>query len=393
MNFGRATLLGISPSGECDTSYPRCPRDEEQMLHYLNNHRGGFFRFFNGGNSFGEENQQLQQHLGSQQQHTQFGSQFGGFGSQQQQQYQQQGALGSQQQEISGASQGLNLLTLQALADTLSGQGSGLNLGNLLSSPSNQRPAVQPYPGLQADQSQSGIGSLLGMLKPSGLTDIVSNLLTGVVGNRFSRRLSRRSLTEGDGQHRIEKRIVNVKPNGNFFEVSSGEQQQQQNTLIGLEEPLRFSNDNRINGATVALKFPKEHEQLSQIREGSGNISPSDVVQLLRTLFPGASGHLRLDNDQFNRELLKTLVNERIGKILTGVQQYQPAAATINRNQYQQYKPSYAGNYDNLYTNRDQHQSGSSSKSDRSQLVYITNSRGQTEYTLNEVTGEKKRIL
>jgi hypothetical protein len=106
MNFGRAALLGLSGGGECDTAYPRCPRDEEQMLYYLNNHRGGFFRFFNGGHSFGDDNL-----------------------LQQQQQLDQQQNPG----------QGLNLLALQGLADTLN-QGNGFNLGNLFSSPTVQRP-------------------------------------------------------------------------------------------------------------------------------------------------------------------------------------------------------------------------------------------------------------
>lgn len=169
MNFGRAALLGLS-GGECDASYPRCPRDENQMLYYLNNHRGGFFRFFNGGNSFGDENVlQALQNV-------------------------------NQQQQLAGTSQGLNLLALQALADAFNGgSGNGFNLNNLFSSTTSssqyQRPAVQQnYQGLQGDQSQG----LLSMLKPSTFTDVVSNLLTGVVGNRFSRKISKRST--GDGQ-------------------------------------------------------------------------------------------------------------------------------------------------------------------------------------------------
>lgn len=223
------------------------------------------------------------------------------------------------------------------------------------------------------------------MMIPTGLTDIVSNLLTGVVGNRFSRRLSKRSLSVYGGEHRIKKRIVNVQPNVDFF----GEQQEQQNTLISLEEPFTFPNGgNRLNDASFALKFPKEHAQLTQINQSGNNISPSDVRRLLKSLFPEASAHLSFDNDQLNRELLKALVNERIGKILTGVQS--PALVTssnnfnsdINRNRYQNFRPAYAGG-----SNYNQKQQ------DRSQLVYVTNSRGQIEYTLNEVTGEKQRIL
>ncbi|CRK97906.1 CLUMA_CG011281, isoform A [Clunio marinus] len=399
MNFGRAALLGLSAGGECDAAYPRCPRDEEQMLYYLNNHRGGFFRFFNGGHSFGDDSlvqQQLQQHLNQQQ--------FGGDSS---------------------SNQGLNLLALQALAESLN-QGSGINLNNLFSSPSNQRPAVQSHPGLQADQS-GGLGGLLGMFKPNMLSDVVSNLLTGVIGNRFSRRLSKRSISDDDyddnktneDRHKIEKRIVNLKPSEvlleqKFFEDSSTNEQQ--TTLYDIEEPFTFSNGKRINipQTILDLKFPKEnvHGQeipLSEINQGNF-ISPSDVARRLKMLFPQADGHLRFDNDQFNRELLKALVNDRIAKILTGVQQQRPinnnnyaanryqgyhqSSSNINSNRYPaQSQNYYAGagssNYNNFNNN---HISKGQSSSDRRHIVYITNSRGQIEYTLNELTGEKKRV-
>lgn len=46
--YGRAALLGLT-GGErtCSSTYAKCPRDEDEILFYLNNHRGGFFKFFN----------------------------------------------------------------------------------------------------------------------------------------------------------------------------------------------------------------------------------------------------------------------------------------------------------------------------------------------------------
>ncbi|XP_023945637.2 probable serine/threonine-protein kinase clkA [Bicyclus anynana] len=47
--FGRAALLGASSDSSpstCRYAYPLCPTDPEQLVHYLNNHNGGFFRFF-----------------------------------------------------------------------------------------------------------------------------------------------------------------------------------------------------------------------------------------------------------------------------------------------------------------------------------------------------------
>jgi hypothetical protein len=49
MAFGRAILLGITAKGDpntCFSAYPTCPRDPERLVDYLNNHNGGFFRFF-----------------------------------------------------------------------------------------------------------------------------------------------------------------------------------------------------------------------------------------------------------------------------------------------------------------------------------------------------------
>lgn len=48
--FTRAIALGYSSGGDpktCLDAYPLCPKDSDQLVNYLNNHNGGFFRFFN----------------------------------------------------------------------------------------------------------------------------------------------------------------------------------------------------------------------------------------------------------------------------------------------------------------------------------------------------------
>lgn len=48
--FGRAAFLGMSSKNNpasCRYAYPQCPADPEKLVYYLNNHNGGFFRFFN----------------------------------------------------------------------------------------------------------------------------------------------------------------------------------------------------------------------------------------------------------------------------------------------------------------------------------------------------------
>lgn len=394
MNFGRAALLGIS-GGACDTSYPRCPHDETQLLYYLNNHRGGFFRFFNSGNSFGAGGD----------------APDNSFLQQQQQLNQQQ------------TSQGLNALALQALADTLTGSnsGNGINLSNLFSSQTNQqRPTVQNYQGLQADQSQS-VG-LLSMLKPNVLGDVVSNLLTGVIGNRFSRQLNKRSLPLGEEiPHKIEKRIVHLNDNQvKFFSDESSEHNNNdfhhKNTLFDeIEKPLRFSNDNRINKvqqqSSYALKFPHETHEVNK----QNFVSTTDVATKLKMLFPDVDNF----SEQFSQNLLRLIVNDqRFGKIMTGGGQrpiYNDKNDNINLNHYsinrypvsqsssQNYNTgsgsSSSSNYNNNFNDYNKRRpqqnknSHNNSNSERSHIVYVTNAQGQIEYTLNELTGEKTRYL
>ncbi|KOC61296.1 hypothetical protein WH47_06120 [Habropoda laboriosa] len=50
LNFGRAMILGYSNRGNSETCYeafPRCPKDMNGLIYYLNNYNGGFFRLFN----------------------------------------------------------------------------------------------------------------------------------------------------------------------------------------------------------------------------------------------------------------------------------------------------------------------------------------------------------
>ncbi|XP_070504537.1 uncharacterized protein [Chironomus tepperi] len=313
MNFGRAALLGLS-GGECDTAYPRCPRDENQVLYYLNNHRGGFFRFFNGGS--------MQQ--------------------QQQQQY---------------------------------------------------------YQGLQADQNQSG-GGFLSALMPNTLTDVVSNLLTGIIGNRFTRNTIRNKRSMYDEGHKIQRRIVNLKDNAVRFIDETPEQHK--NTLFDeLEKPFTFSNGNRINGEKAqqqnyALKFPHEVTN-SAINQGNF-ISSSDVANRLKMLFPDVDNF----SEQFTRNLLRLMLSDQGKEILTGGQRPISNTNIYSVNRYPATQSSEnAGNsgtsnynYYSTYNNRQKQQKQQNkytNNGNRSHIVYVTNGQGQIEYTLNELTGEKTR--
>ncbi|XP_059610040.1 uncharacterized protein LOC132257222 [Phlebotomus argentipes] len=199
--FGRAALLGFS-GGEsrCDSAYPRCPRNEDEVLNYLNNHRGGFFRFFNGGASFGEDLPNYQQNYRPTYQ------QQGNYQTPSYQQTQQpsfdlnslqtllQG--GSQSQGINlsnlGLNQGSNTINLGSLASLIGAGGGGQSSGaSTLSSLSSLASLI----GGSDSQSQS-----------SGLSQLAGNLLTGLVGARFAgrsntrRRISKRHIDDKLGE-------------------------------------------------------------------------------------------------------------------------------------------------------------------------------------------------
>lgn len=383
MNFGRAALLGLS-GGECDSAYPRCPRDETQLLYYLNNHRGGFFRFFNGGSSFGGEEDFIQQQA-------------------------------TQQQQQQTSQQGLNLLALQALADTLSGSnggGSSFNLNNLFSSPAAQPQHQQQQYNQGLQDSSQNVGGLLSALKPSTLTDVVSNLLTGVIGNRFTRQTrNKRSLHDAYEGHKIQKRIVNLKDNvGNVVKFVDAENtQQHKNTLFDeLEQPFTFSNDNRIGHNqqqkqqhSYALKFPHDIVKNVENKQGNGFVSSADVAKRLKQLFPDVESF----SEQFTQNLLRLMLSEPGREILAGGQRPVSSTSIYSINRYPSTQSSqYAGstssdinknNYNHHSYNRQPQQQkySTSSNTNRNHIVYVTNGQGQIEYTVNELTGEKKRYL
>lgn len=227
--YGRAALLGlISGEHNCLTAYPRCPRNEDDLLYYLNNHRGGFFRFFNGGAAFGDDqnNQynpnsnpnQYQQHpsASNQYQHSSASNQY----------YHQthQNRPPPQNQPSDDGSVQSNLAALQNIAEAIN-SGNGINLSNLGANAN----LFSGLAGLLNGGSSSNSGSssgfdlsslgtnagLLGNLaslvggtnqatKPSkappddqgqSLTELVGNLLTGFVGQRFAgRKINKRSI-------------------------------------------------------------------------------------------------------------------------------------------------------------------------------------------------------
>ncbi|XP_037050035.1 probable cyclin-dependent serine/threonine-protein kinase DDB_G0292550 [Bradysia coprophila] len=293
--YGRAALLGYS-SGEhtCNGAYPKCPKNEDDLLYYLNNHRGGFFRFFNGGATFGDDTNYNYQHNNQQNHYQNQNNQYNQNYNQQQAAPQQSG-LG-------------NLAALQNLADAIN-QSDGINLSNLASNGgllSNLAGLVGGGTGggngaadllsligggAASDASGGGASGILNSLisgvnggasatqasdannigpisllaglaqnnggSTANIGSVVGNLLTGFIGNRFSsRKISKRSVTEGDIGIANEDGKSNEKVGGNSTDELSDVEPRIMNgklpILSALNEP---SNSNSI-------KFTDENENV-----------------------------------------------------------------------------------------------------------------------------------
>lgn len=188
-------------------------------MYYLNNHRGGFFRFFNGGAAYGDvadanfnqrphgQQQYQQQYQQQQEQYPQYQQQY----QQQQQNYQSHPQQSYQQQQEATST---NLAFLTGLADVIN-QSGGINLSNLGANAGALGSIASFVGGMTG---LGGGGSTSNGAAPGGFNvgDVFSNLLTGFVGNRFSsRRISKRSadslLTDLDPVVSAEKELTYVK--------------------------------------------------------------------------------------------------------------------------------------------------------------------------------------
>lgn len=186
---------------------------QDNLLYYLNNHRGGFFRFFNGGAAFGDTNglytPAAPAHIYNSPQETQYAQKYPLYSHnnydqkpqpQQHQQQQQHQAQYQQQQQLQDSTN-TNLAFLTGLADAIN-QSGGINLSNLGANAGllgNLASLVGGMTGLGgADSSASESQQSSATSGVFNVGEMFSNLLTGFVGNRFSSRRIKRSLTEDE---------------------------------------------------------------------------------------------------------------------------------------------------------------------------------------------------
>uniref|UniRef100_A0A0A1WSX2 Uncharacterized protein n=1 Tax=Zeugodacus cucurbitae TaxID=28588 RepID=A0A0A1WSX2_ZEUCU len=149
--YGRAALLGIS-GGErsCTQTYAKCPKNEYEILYYLNNHRGGFFKFF----SEAEEQKPTQQ---------------------------------SQQSQSSTSSGGTSLFSLLS---ALTGADPPVT---------TTTPRPTPPPTVASFDITQGIGNFF--------SNILSEYISGVEYQRRSSRTKRSINFEDERQHNEEERL------------------------------------------------------------------------------------------------------------------------------------------------------------------------------------------
>lgn len=284
--YGRAALLGlISGEHNCHTAYPRCPRNEDELLYYLNNHRGGFFRFFNGGAAFGDDQNshynpnQYQNPAASNQYYHQTNQNHQNHPPPQQSQPSDDGSLQS------------NLAALQNIAEAINNNG-GINLSNLGAN-SNLFSGLAGL--LNGGSSNSGsnsgggfdlssLGTNAGLLsnfatlvsganqatKPSkappddqgqSLTELVGNLLTGFVGQRFAgRKINKRSIDVHDYDDNYNSTEINDFHDRKLPKKISAFKLK----LAASKEKLKFPDE---TSTEEKLKFPEENKDDVQIED------------------------------------------------------------------------------------------------------------------------------
>lgn len=199
-------------------------------MYYLNNHRGGFFRFFNGGATFGDDsnyNYNQNNHQSNYQHNQNYNQNYNQLTNQQQSTSQQStiSNLAALQNlaEVINQSDGINLSNIASnggllsnLAGLVGGNGggstadllSGLIGGNTASDASGASGILSSLiAGGNGGNSQSAVNNggaislLSGLAQNTGgasdIGSVVGNLLTGFIGNRFSsRKISKRSVPE-----------------------------------------------------------------------------------------------------------------------------------------------------------------------------------------------------
>lgn len=408
------------------------PSHKDDLLHYLNNHKGGFFRFFNSGGAFGDDsNNQYNPHP---------------------QKYQ----TGGQQQHSTLE----NLAFIQSLANTVNESG-GINLSNLGANAglfSSLANAVS-----SAQNSNSGAATSVydqSNVAPQSLNigDIVGNLLTGVVGNRFtSRRMSKRSI-DAEEAHRINstqnEEIVaeddngfeNVadniaplddEPEGRILNHKTKLVQFGPIVLFPSRSPNVITENNRqikfmdiekdMNGVQINkenVAFPMDSfrgaKKISFDRKPMiahnldnsqffPNGAQAELVQhgfdgenephRTKMIFPDrtGTGNLKFDSDLFHSDTS----NFRKGKILTGIRQI--PIPNESYNDHNSFRPTTV-NYDNVQSangyqsqqnNNYNYQSATINSNnyrppqlpdgeDVSKNVYVTNAHGVVEYYIKD---------
>ncbi|XP_020801938.1 uncharacterized protein LOC110178970 [Drosophila serrata] len=234
--YGRAALLGLSGGDRsCIRTYEKCPKNEMEIIHYLNNHRGGFFKFF----SEPEEKPETSL-LGD-----------GGTGS------------------------------LFSILSALTGGGGGGGGGQTYTTP---RPPPRPTQRPTTDIT-SGIGSFF--------TQVLSEYLNGV---EYQRRRRRRSLNLNDDFHDEEDNLDTQSGQQQLVKFQDDEEEEAAKAHTELIGVLQFP-DNEGEGRVVTFKdiqSEEEHEDGTNIR--FPDATPADVIREFNR--DAAQRKLRFPQDQ-----------------------------------------------------------------------------------------------
>ncbi|XP_055857019.1 uncharacterized protein LOC129919933 [Episyrphus balteatus] len=387
--YGRAALLGLS-GGEysCARTYNKCPQNEDDILFYLNNHRGGFFKFF----SEPDTSQDNIEH-----------------------QYTTQPPFYQQQSAEPSIFNFLTGLGPTSSTSTSTSTNSNTNQGNVNS--------------FMSEAVTNGIGSLFGNILSGFLNgqgqatrrkdDVVDIDVDDDDKNseKYSDLIESNSTTKSNpSDEQVEGRILNNK--SNILAAYADEPSSSSQNDNPISFPPENSNDNyETQQFQSEFRFPNtppsrdsvEEENSSDSRRGKrvnfiddDSHRPysyaNDADGGTKMIFPDrtGTGNLRFDNDEYFR-VGKILNRRRPSDYNRGFREqdeYRKTTTTTKRPTNYYSSSQNSGSYNRYsssnYYRQDynQNQQNQDDKEDTSGNVYVTNGQGVIEYYIN-ASGKK----
>uniref|UniRef100_A0A336MYJ3 CSON007617 protein n=1 Tax=Culicoides sonorensis TaxID=179676 RepID=A0A336MYJ3_CULSO len=369
--YMRAAILGLTNGDRrCYHAYNRCPSNEDDVLYYLNNHRGGFFRFFSGeDNTLNDQN------------HNQQSQQSNGLNS-------LLSLLGGSAGQGGNAQSQLNVLALQNIAAALGGANSGF-----------RDPPAQP-----PSQTSSGglnLGALSGLASNFQLLSTLGSLFGGTSGRSKETDIQGRQFTpKNDDKDDLSPfkdldLIPKPKDEPNVTLTMTFQLGQLPHLLYVVINNAQntFHHQNSLDLDRYSPnQFQKVTPDQIPIKTGTGSLAFSNEQFNNRYTSHQYQQQLQLQKEleELEREQKDRLAEQarldKLSQFYTNTHRFQytrPGTSSSNYNRYSvdRYRPGSSNNnyYNNRYTSSSSNNYNNLGGSGAGR-IYVTNAQGVNEY-------------